>query len=95
MTEEACRGCGQAIIKIKAENGKTVPVNAEPVWVRLTSDGGLFLTAGGRMIHGVIVGDAMDLLEVPVERAYIPHKGMCPTGGRRPRNRVRRNGRYI
>lgn len=95
MAEEVCRGCGEPIRKIKLENGKTIVVNEGPVWVRLETGGGTFVSKDGAFVFGTLMGDADDDPDANAIGAYIPHKGLCPTGGRRPRERTRRNGRHI
>lgn len=88
-----CRGCGAEILIIKTGTCyKNVPVDAEPVWVKLISGGDLFFTLDGRGITGHEAGDADDDPDSNFIEAYIPHRGHCPNNGRAPRNRRRPSG---
>lgn len=90
-----CRGCGAEIIVIKTGTCyKNVVADAEPVWIRQESGGGLFFTADGRAVTGRQAGDADDDPDANFIEAYTPHKGHCPTGGRAPRKRQRRPSGY-
>lgn len=85
-----CVACGAEIEFIKTKARKTVPVNAEPAWVKLEHGGGTFIRKDGDFVFGVLIGDADDDPDSNCIEAYIPHRGVCPLGGRKPRARSRR-----
>lgn len=85
-----CVACGAEIEFVKTVARKTVPVNVEPVWVKLIPGGGTFLKKNGEFAFGMIIGDAEDDPDSNCVEAYIPHKGVCPLGGKKPRARSRR-----
>lgn len=94
---QPCRGCGAEIrvIRTASTYGKVV-VDAEPVWIRLQYGGILYIQPDGEIVFGFPAGDADDDPDSNLIEAYAPHRGHCPTGGRKPRERRerrRRNGR--
>lgn len=89
-----CRGCGREIRWMRTTAGHAMPVDAEPVWIRLESGGDTFVRRDGAIVFGKKIGDAYDdddpdtnLLEV-----YESHFATCPAGGqfrnRKPRTRA-------
>jgi len=89
-----CRGCGEEIIWMQTAAGNRMPVDAEPVWIRLRSGGNTFVRKDGSIVFGEKVGDAYDdddpdtnLMEV-----FESHFATCPVGGqfrnRKPRTRA-------
>lgn len=91
--DEQCRYCGAPIRRIKARNRKTVPVDAEEIWIRLDPRGETYLTEDGTFVWGAPAGDADDDPDSNLIRAFEPHKGQCPGGGggrRRKSERKRR-----
>ena len=40
---DKCRACQAEIIWIRTKNGNTMPVNAEPIWVKLQTGGDTFV----------------------------------------------------
>lgn len=76
MRTEKCRKCGREICFIKTRAFRTVPVDAEPVWVR-PGDGYAFILPDGRTIQGQIAGDADDDPDSNLMEAYISHFATC------------------
>ena len=91
MTDR-CRGCGAEVIWIKTAGGKTMPVDAEPVWVKTETGGKPYFRADGSQVTGIRVGDAYDDPESEVVEVYESHFATCPMGGkfrnRKPRTRA-------
>lgn len=73
-----CRGCGKEILFIKTGNGKTQPVNPEPVYVMLKAGGKPYITKDGMYIYGTIAGDALDDPDTNLVKAYESHFATCP-----------------
>jgi hypothetical protein len=83
--ERLCRGCGLHVRIIKTGGlYNTVMVEADPVRVIQQTGGEAFITGDGRTIFGFQAGDADDDPDSGI-KAYIPHKGRCPNGGRKRR----------
>lgn len=90
-----CRGCGAEVIWIRMQlTRRKMPVDAEPVWIRLEGGGNTFIRLDGTTVTGRKIGDAYDdedpdsnLLE-----CYESHFSTCPVGGqfrnRQPRTRA-------
>jgi len=76
--ETKCRSCDAPILFIKTKNGKTMPVNAEPVWIRKDAAGKTYIKSDGSFITGEIVGDAYDDPENKPVEAYVSHFATCP-----------------
>ena len=74
----ACRGCGKEIGFIKMVNGKTQPVDPEPVWVRQVYKGKPFIRKDGVYVYGEIAGDAEDDPDTNLIEAYMSHFATCP-----------------
>lgn len=90
-----CKGCGAEIIWIKTSAGKKMPIDAEPVWIKLEHGGDTFVRRDGTMVFGKKIGDAYDNEEDPdtnLIEAHESHFATCPKGGkfrnRQPRNRA-------
>ena len=87
--KEPCRGCGEMVLFIKTVTGKTITVNPEPLIVRHDPSADVFFTEDGIPVWGEVIGDAYDQFDDPDSeakyRAYAPHKGHCPGGGRKRR----------
>ena len=88
-----CRGCGAEVIWVKtAANRRKMPIDAEPVWVKVESGGNTFILADGRCVIGRRVGDAFDDPDAEVIEAHESHFATCPMGGqfrnRKPRTRA-------
>ena len=93
MTNQ-CRGCGAEVIWIRTiNNRRKMPVDAEPVWVRLSAGLDSFVTLDGRILFGKKIGDAWDDdPDANVVEAFESHFATCPVGGkfrnRAPRTRA-------
>ena len=89
-----CRGCGAEVIWVKTiVNRKKMPIDAEPVWVLLDSNGKKFIRKDGTMVKGRKIGDAWDDdPDANVIEAHESHFATCPVGGqfrnRQPRTRA-------
>ena len=57
-----CRACGAEIFFIKTASFKTVPVNADPVYVHQQSGGKPYIRIDGSTVIGFIAGDAVHVL---------------------------------
>ena len=93
-TNNTCHGCGAEIKWIRTATGRTMPVDAEPVWIRPDKGGVSFVAKDGSIIFGMEVGDAWEDCgtgEKAIE-AYISHFATCPCGAkyrhRKPRTRA-------
>ena len=73
----ACRGCGKEIAFIKTEKGKSMPVDPEPVWIRMEAGGNPFMRADGTYVYGHKAGDADDDPDSNLIEAYISHFATC------------------
>ena len=76
MNTTKCRACGKEIGFIKTKLYKTVPVDAEPVWIR-PGDGFPYILADGQTVWGQIAGDADDDPDSNLIEAYISHFATC------------------
>lgn len=76
IRETKCRRCGKPIVMIKTIKHKTMPADAEPLWIRLGVDGEQFLREDGMLVWGEEAGDAADDDGAIVE-AYRPHITTC------------------
>ena len=76
--ETQWRSCDAPILFIQTKNGKTMPVNAEPVWIRKDAAGKTYIKSDGSFITGEIVGDAYDDPENQPVKAYVSHFATCP-----------------
>ena len=88
-----CRGCGAEVIWVKTITGrKKMPLDAEPVRVKVESGGKADFRKDGYVVIGRIVGDAYDDPEGEVVEAHESHFATCPVGGqfrnRKPRTRA-------
>ena len=94
---DKCRACQAEIIWIRTKNGNTMPVNAEPIWVKLQTGGDTFVQMDGTIVFGVPAGDADDDPDSNCVEAHTSHFATCPEAysfrkSRKPRTpRVRPN----
>lgn len=90
--EIKCRACGAPIFFIKSVNRKSIPVDAEPVWVRQEHGGDTYILRDGRFVFGRITGDADDDPDAEVVEAYVSHFATCtePERFRSPRKKERK-----
>ena len=89
-----CQGCGAEILFIRTVSRARMPVNAEPVWIRLKPGGYTFVRKDGSFVFGEKAGDADDDQSASFVEAYESHYATCPVGGafRKPRQRRRPSG---
>lgn len=95
MKESTCRGCGAPIIWVRTVNRGRMPIDAEPVWVKLVTGGDTFVRPDGSFVFGKKAGDADDSDGTFVE-AHESHFATCPYAGnfrqpRKPRERKNRS----
>ena len=71
-----------------------MPIDEEPVWVRIRDGGNTFVRENGTFVFGQKAGDADDDPEGQFEEAHESHFATCPVGGkfRKPRERKRPKG---
>lgn len=97
MKEKRCPGCGAEIIRIKIPfQRRSIPVNAEPLWIKKDPTGSTFVCETGAFVIGFSVGDSYDNTDTIV-LAYDPHLPHCPSNGRaprKPRNRAKHDIQY-
>ena len=91
-----CRGCGAEVVWIRTNDGHKMPVDTEPVWVKLKMGGYPFFYLDGSCVHGTKAGDADDDPDSNFVEAYESHFATCPQAGnfrqpRTPRDREHRN----
>lgn len=84
-----CPGCGELVLVIKTNEGKKMAFDPEPKLIREDPTGEVFFTVEGKPVWGEPAGDAFEQFDdpdsEPFYRAYVPHKGLCPNGGRKRR----------
>ena len=78
MNRTFCKGCGQEIRWIQTPEGKYMPVDPEPVLIRIQK--------GGRhrfvLNNGVVVsGEYMERREIATFEAYETHWASCKAAG--------------
>ena len=88
-----CRGCGAEVFWARTPQGRKMPLDVEPVWIRITAGGKLYLRKDGTFVQGEKIGDAWDDdPDANVIEAYESHFATCPVGGdfrnRAPRTRA-------
>ena len=91
-----CKGCGAEILWVKTVNGGRMPIDAEPVWVRIAAGGNTFVRRDGSFVFGTKTGDADDDPAGSFAEAHESHYATCPVGGqfrkpRKPRDREHRS----
>ena len=91
-----CRGCGADILWIKTVNKMKMPLDAEPVWVKLDAGGHTFIRLDGTFVFGTRAGDADDDPDSNFIEAYESHFATCKYAGdfrkpRKPREREPKN----
>ena len=96
MKETTCKGCGAPIVYVRTVSGQKMPIDAEPVWVRLSTGGHTFIRPDGSFVFGTRAGDADDDPDANFIEAHENHKVTCPVGGksrkaRKPRERKNRS----
>lgn len=94
MKETTCKGCGAPIIYVRTVSKQKMPIDAEPVWVKLSTGGHTFVRPDGSFVFGTRAGDADDS-EGDFVEAHESHFATCPYAGhfrqpRKPRERERR-----
>ena len=91
-----CRACGAEIFFIKTASFKTVPVNADPVYVHQQSGGKPYIRIDGSTVIGFIAGDAEDDPDANLIQAYESHFATCQAADefrkKRKRERTRPSG---
>lgn len=74
MKISRCRSCGESIIFIKTEKGKTIPCNSTPVFYSDRGHGrDKVVTRNGLVLSRTITSDAYEADGV----GYIPHWSTC------------------
>lgn len=86
-----CRYCGEAIGFRKC-NGKTVPIDPEPVWCIQDTHGKTYLMGNGQTFIGTEVGDAYEG-PATVYAVNTFHRMTCKGGMRKARERKKRMAR--
>ena len=74
---------------------KKMPIDAEPVWVKLVPHGHTFIRKDGTFIFGERAGDADDDPDSNFIQAHESHYATCPVGAtfRKPRKPRERDDR--
>ncbi len=75
-----CKACGKEIFFIKTDHFKSVPCDAEPVWIHQQSGGTPYIRIDGSTVVGYIAGDADDDPDSNLIPAYVSHFATCPAG---------------
>lgn len=90
-----CRGCGAEIIWVRTPQKKKMPIDVEPVWVKLVPHGHTFIRRDGSFIFGERAGDADDDPDSNFIQAHESHYATCPVGAtfRKPRKPRERDDR--
>lgn len=91
-----CRGCGAEVVWVRTASGMKMPLDAEPVWVKLKPGGHTFIRLDGSFVFGTKAGDADDDPDSNFVEAHESHFATCPQAGnfrqpRTPRDREHRN----
>lgn len=92
--KSTCRGCGAEVIWIRTAAGFRMPVDAEPVWIKIEPGGNTFIREDGSFVFGRRIGDAYEEEDPDTEliEAHESHFATCPVGGqfknRKPRTRA-------
>lgn len=87
-----CRGCGKLIAFIKTKNGKSIPVDPEPIRFLPEDDYNKFVTMDGTVKRGKeYEGDELDAERYMME-GYRSHFATCPAADdfRRKKNKSER-----
>ncbi len=85
LIERYCVGCGAQIYRIKPPlDRRSIPVNAEPLWVKKDINGDWYILENGSSVCGYPIGDACDT-DSDLVLAYEPHLPKCPSNGRAAR----------
>ncbi len=72
-----CRGCGAPLDWIRTAEGRSMPVDPEPVFVIEGEGKDRFITDEGEVITGRRALPAEERREFPV--AFVPHWKTCPS----------------
>jgi hypothetical protein len=86
-----CQGCGAEVIWTRTKStGQKIPLDAEPVWIRLDRGGHIYLQKDGTVLRGYEAGDADDDPDSNLIEAHRSHFATCPVGAnfRKRRNRA-------
>lgn len=70
-----CRGCGKEIAFIKTINGKSIPVDPEPVMFEPAEENEKFVTPAGEVVRGTTNSGGNPW---KMEKGYISHFATCP-----------------
>jgi len=75
-----CRGCGKPIAFIKTKNGKSIPVDPEPVKFIPSNDYDKFVQADGTVQTGMRARseDFNEASQGILEEGYVSHWATCP-----------------
>lgn len=87
-----CRGCGKPIAFIKTINGKSIPVDPEPIRFLPEDNYEKFVMDDGTVQRGVVVeGDELDAQRF-LMKGYRSHFATCPAADdfRRKKNKSER-----
>lgn len=90
--KSTCRVCGERIFFVKCSTGQRIPLEEEPVWIRICLRGRPYYRRDGTAVFGEIIGDAYDMEDPDTEllEVYQSHYIRCPEGGRPRRKRERK-----
>ena len=85
-----CRGCGKPIAFIKTANGKSIPVDPDPVWFEPMDEKEKFVTAEGEVQQGRTIETASTAGKMAI--GYRTHFATCPAAEdfRRKKNKSER-----
>ena len=90
-----CRACGAPIRFIRLQNGKTMPVDAEPhKFIHYLDGEAIFVTEDGEVKRGDYADD-ITATEDMLSTGYISHFATCPGAStfRKPRKKDRKKAR--
>lgn len=75
MSNSVCRGCGQKIVWVKTEKGKSMPCDPQlvPFWERPGAKGKVLLQGSGRVISCDFEGERTALTGF----GYVSHFSTC------------------
>lgn len=85
-----CSSCGADILWVKTVSGKKMPLDEEPVWIRLQTGGHTYIRKDGTFVFGEIMGDADDDPDANAIEAHTSHFASCPNADQHRRIRRRR-----
>ena len=73
-----CRGCGREIAFIKTVNGKSIPVDPEPIRFLAEEENEKFVTADGEVKRGKSLDRRGLMITRETETGYRSHFATCP-----------------